>query len=573
MTKNAQTAIQVGQHSEAGVKGLNDDACGVHIPEEPALSLKGICTVIADGVSQSEGGREASETCVRGFLGDYYSTPDSWTVKTSGQKVLGAINRWLYSQSQKAYDTERAMLSTFSAMVFKSSTVHLFHIGDSRIYRLRDKDLEPLTHDHRILASGSKTYLGRAMGAELTLDIDYKSVPVEVGDMYALMTDGIYEFVPGQTIKKLLQEYKSNPDKAAKAIVARALENGSDDNVTCQVIRVDHLPHLNEEDFYQHLTELPFPPELEPGMTIDGYRVTRELHASSRTQIYVAQDTDTGQKVILKTPSVNYSDDPAYLDQFLHEEWVGRRINNDHVLKIIDTQRRRRFLYYTTEYIDGESLREWMNAHAKPELEDVRNIIEQIAAGLRHFHRLEMVHRDLKPENIMLDKQGKAIIIDFGSTRIAGTEESHTPYEKNNILGTMDFAAPEYFQGFSGSNRSDIYALGVIVYQMLTGSKLPYGNALKASNLKRVRYTSVKHYAPEIPLWMDMAIQKSVNLDPEKRYERLSEFVHDLSQPNTEFANQKYTPYIERNPVGFWRTTAVVMLILNLILLFFYIKS
>ena len=108
--------ISFKQCNEAGIKEKNDDACGIIVPPEPVLTDKGIAAVIADGVSSSEGGREASEICVQGFLSDYFSTPDSWTAKTSGQRVLGALNRWLHGKGQHVFGHAHGMITTLSAM-------------------------------------------------------------------------------------------------------------------------------------------------------------------------------------------------------------------------------------------------------------------------------------------------------------------------------------------------------------------------------------------------------------------------------------------------------------------------
>jgi len=567
MIKKAFTGIQAGQHSDAGLKPRNEDACRIEIPEEPLLGSKGICLVIADGVSRSEAGQDASEACANGFITDYYSTPDSWTVKTSAQKVLGSLNNWLYSQGKRSYESAGAMLTTFSTLIIKSGTAYIFHVGDTRIYRLRNNDLECLTEDHRTWGVGEKTYLGRAMGADAHVDIDFKSIPVEVGDVYMLATDGVYEYISNVDLRNCLRENASNPEQAARTLTKMALESGSTDNVTCQVMRVDRLPKQDEASFFRQLSDLPFPPFLEAGMTLDGYRIIRELHASNRTQIYVAQDTETNQRVIIKTPSVNFEDDPAFIDQFLHEEWIGKRIDNPHVLKIVDSERRRRFLYYVTEYIEGDTLQDWMRDNPRPSYIGVRDIAEQIASGLRAFHRLEMVHRDLKPANIVFDNSGRIVIIDFGSTKIAGIDESDVPFERNPMLGTMNYAAPEFFEGYTGSNRSDVYALGVICYEMLTG-QLPYGGPLTLSKLKRVRYKSIKHYNQEVPAWVDAAIQKSVSIDPDRRYTRLSEFIHDLGSANPEFMQKQHAPLMERNPLGFWRGLSALLFVMNLLLIY-----
>jgi len=524
------------------------------------LTSKGIAAVIADGMSGSEGGREAADACVQGFLNDYFSTPDSWTVETSGEKILSALNRWLYSQGQQQYGTNKGMVTTLSVMVIKSTTAYLFHVGDTRIYRLRNEEMEQMTTDHRVTMGSDKTYLSRAMGVDTHLDIDYRYFTVEQGDAYLLTTDGIHDFVDDTTLRRLLIENARTPEKGVGVLLRKAAANASNDNLSAQIVYVESLPAGDENEFYRKLTELPFPPPLEPGMVLDGYKILREIHASSRTQVYLALDTKTDDRVVLKTPSVNYDDDPAYIEQFLHEEWAGRRINSAHTLAIMDPHGRRQCLYYITEYIEGQTLRQWMNDHPDPSLKDMRDIVEQIARGLRAMHRQEMIHQDLKPENIMIDAQGVVKIIDFGSTKIAGIEEITSPLERDNILGTRNYTAPEYLKGYSGSNRSDIFSLGVVAYEMLCG-QLPYSKELTARNLGKLSYRSVIDAGAPVPTWVDGALRKAVAINPERRYGLLSELLHDLSQPNPEFSRGNKPPLIERNPVGFWRALAIFFML------------
>ena len=562
----SKLTVTAGHYSTQGVKESNEDACGIHVPDSSLLDTKGVAVVIADGVSSAEAGKEASETCVRGFLSDYYSTPESWTVKTSGQKVLGALNRWLYGRGQTAYGSGQGLLTTLSVMVIKSATAHLFHIGDTRIYRLRDGELKCLTRDHQTWAGREKAFLSRAMGADHSVDIDYRSLPVEVGDLYILTTDGVHEYIDPASMRRIIEADAPNLDRITRNLVTQALENGSQDNVTCQIVRIDDLPLQNEEEFYRQLTELPFPPPLETGQILDGYKIMRELHASNRTQVYLAIDTETNEKVIIKTPSVNFEDDPQYIDGFLQEEWAGRRINNLHVLKVIEPKRRRRFLYYITEFIEGQTLEQWMADHPLPDIQTVRPLVKQLVAGIRAFKRQEMVHQDLKPANIMIDKHGTVKIIDFGSTKIGGIQEVSAPIQRGGLLGTYDYAAPEYFEGYPGTHLSDIYSLGVIVYEMLTGH-LPYGGPLSERKLKKVKYIPARQHNPEIPAWVDGALEKATQLNPKLRYDLMSEFVADLSRPNPELIKASQ-PLLEKNPLAFWKALSAVLALINLILLY-----
>jgi serine/threonine protein phosphatase PrpC len=557
-----------GQHSEAGLKESNDDACGIRVPDAALLNTKGMAAVIADGVSGSEAGRKAANACVSGFLTDYFSTPESWRTGTSGEKVLTALNRWLYGQGHREYESARAMVTTLSVLVIKSATAHLFHIGDTRIYRMRRGKLECLTRDHRVLVGNDKNVLSRAMGIELHMEIDYRTAPVEPGDIFLLTTDGVHDFLKDVVLAEFLYSNSLQPETASHLIVERALAEGSNDNVTCQVVKVEQLPHHNEHEFYRQFSELPFPPPLEPGMVLDGYKIVRELHASKRTQVYLAVDTQTDHKVILKTPSVNYEDDPEYIDRFLHEEWAGRRVNSQHVLKVLEPHGRRQCLYYVTEFIDGWTLRQWMHDNPLPALEDVREITRQIAAGLRALHRQEMIHQDLKPENIMIDRYGTVKLIDFGSTKIAGIEEITTPIRHDNVLGTRNYTAPEYLQGYAGSNVSDIYSLGVIVYEMLTG-QLPYGKKeLTLRKLRHADYIPAVRHNPEVPRWVEKTLQKAVAIPRARRYPLLSEFIHDLTHPNPAFTREHAEPLIERNPLLVWKGIALLLFVLNLLLLY-----
>jgi serine/threonine protein kinase len=243
------------------------------------------------------------------------------------------------------------------------------------------------------------------------------------------------------------------------------------------------------------------------------------------------------------------------------EEWVARRIDSPHVLKPCLHSRRRNYLYVVTEFVDGQTLTQWMVDNPKPGLETVRGIVEQIAMGLRAFHRKEMLHQDIRPDNIMIDKTGTARIIDFGSTRITGVAEATPSTAREDILGTAQYTAPEYFMGESGSPRSDMFSLGVITYQMLTGN-LPYGaqiaKARTRSQFRKLRYKSAVDDISGIPAWIDGALRRAVHPDPYQRYESLSEYTFDLRDPNTKYLNPA-TPLMERNPLLFWKCTTIIL--------------
>lgn len=565
-------AISIGQYSDKGRKDTNQDFHGALIPVQPALGLKGIVIALADGISTSSVSRIAAESAIKSFLTDYYCTSDSWSVKTSAQRVIAATNAWLYSQtrrSQNPYDKDKGFVCTLSAMVLKSAAAHIFHIGDTRIYRVSENSLEQLTNDHRLAVSSEQSYLSRALGVNPQVEIDYRMLAIERGDTFLLATDGVYEHLDARFITDTIKIHAADLDRAARCLVEQAYTRGSSDNLTAQVVRIDTIPEADAGDAAEDATTLPLPPLLEPRSVFDGYKIIRKLHSSSRSHIYLAVDIESDSKVALKMPSIDLRGDPAYLKRFMMEEWVARRIDSAHVLKPSTVRAKKNFLYVVTEFIEGQTLTQWMIDNPKPQLETVREIVEQIAKGLRAFHRKEMLHQDLRPENIMIDRTGTVKIIDFGSTRVAGVAEVRSADTSDDILGTAQYTAPEYFLGERGSSQSDLFSLGVITYQMLTG-KLPYGagvaRARTKSQMNRLSYTPALNENADVAAWMDGALQRAVSLSPHKRYEQLSEFLHDLRHPNPAYLRP--TPLIERNPMLFWQVLSLLLFAINIVLLY-----
>lgn len=566
--------ISVGQHSDKGRKEVNQDFYGVVVPKAPLLGTKGAAIALADGIGSSDVSQIASEFAVRGMLEDYYCTSDAWSVKKSAERVLAATNSWLHSRTQKSqyrYEKDRGYVCTLSALVIKSRTAHIFHVGDTRIYRLQAANLEQLTTDHRVWVAGGQSYLSRAMGFNPRVEIDYLALPVEEGDVFVLATDGAYEHVDAAFIAGAVQGNRGDLDAVARTIVEEALRRGSDDNVTVQIAVVDQLPRQDPSALQQQAASLAPPPLLQARATLDGYRIQRELHGSHRSHIYLAEDEAGGSPVILKVPSVDLQADPAWRERFLMEEWVARRVDSPHVLKAAGHTRERSHLYVVMEYVEGQTLTQWMIDNPRPPLETVRGIVEQVAKGLQAFHRLEMVHQDLRPDNIMIDRTGTVKIIDFGATSVAGIQEMAGADAPPPILGTAQYSAPEYFLGQAGTDRSDMFSLGVITYQMLSG-RLPYGaevaKARTVAAQRKLRYQTVLDDNREIPVWIDAVLRRAVHPDPLRRQEALSEFVHDLRHPGAASAGGSTPALAQRHPVVFWKCVSAALALALLVVLF-----
>ncbi len=558
-------SVSIGQYSAAGAKPANQDFHGALVPTGASLRLKGVTLAVADGISSSPISAQASETAVKSLLTDYYATPDGWTVRTAATRVIAATNAWLHGQNTSVADINAGQVCTLSALILKGREAHILHVGDSRIQRVSGRGLEPLTEDHRMVLSPAESYLGRALGAETSVDVDYRRLPLRVGDIFLLTTDGVHEFADAETVHDALQA--PDLDAAARRIAEAALARGSDDNLTVQIARIDALPPA-QAGLALEVAELPIPPLPKAGDVIDGYRIVRPEHVTARSHVFLAADAE-GRKVALKIPASDTAQDTAYLRRFVLEEWIARRVTSAHVVSAPPDTRQRTALFVVSDWVDGITLRQWMTDHPQPTRDQMRGIIDQIAIGLRALHRREMIHQDLRPENVMIDAEGTVKIIDLGSATVAGVEEA-APGTLGELPGTYQYTAPEYLSGDAVSWRSDQYALGVIAYEMLTG-RLPYGAQVarvrSRSDQQRLHYATARDDDTGVPDWMDAALRRAVHPDPLKRYDALSEFVADLKRPGTGWNAARHVPLAERNPVRFWQGVSALLALLCLVLI------
>ena len=543
---NAKLAVSYGGASLAGRRTVNEDAFAA----SPPHPLKGAVAVIADGLSSCERADKASQTAVTEFIDEYLATPETWSVKTSAARVLNALNRWFCHHD--------GMATTVSALVAKGRTAHIFHVGDSRVYRLRGGDLEQLTRDHL-----RRTTLTNALGTELDLQVDYHVEDLLAGDVFVLTTDGVHGVLPTQRLRHrvtaALAEH-GTLERASRAVLDAAFQHGSEDNLSCLLMRVEQMPDEDIDEAHRRLTRQVIPPVLPAGARIDGYRVVRTIASGTRSHIYLVEDPD-GRRLALKAPSESFAEDAVYLDGFIREEWIGKRIDHPGVMKILPRPESR-FLYLVAEHIEGQSLRQWILDNPQPAIDDVRRMVGDIAKALRAFQRLQIVHGDLKPENVMIDRDGNAKIVDFGTARIQGFDEQGDVVQATHPAGSVGYVAPECLQGQQPTHSADIYALGVVAYEMLAGSlphKPPLAQDAKA-HLNRPYRPLAKAGRADVPKWVDLALAKATAQNPINRYEALSELTTDLSHPNPELVRRaESAPLLEKNPALFWQLLSATL--------------
>lgn len=568
--------IAYGGHSMVGAKPRNEDAFAVILPSGQSRLDKGAIASIADGISGGDNAQIASQTAVGTFIQDYLSTPESWDVKTSASRVLTSLNSWLYYQGQTALARHNGFVTTFSSVIIKSATAHLLHCGDSRIYRWRDGHLLQLTADHTLLQAGGNVTLTRALGMDTDLKVDYQQRNIRVGDVLMLTTDGVHETLKSLQLTELLQPLQFDSvlqagegansvlEKQARSLTHGALEAGSSDNLTCLLLMVLELPAEDIDESQRKLHELVIPPVLQPGHKLDGYNIQRVLHSGSRSNVYLATHPRHRQKFVIKAPALTFTEAPHYLEAFIREQWVGRRVDSAALMRIHEPVPDSRFLYHICEYIEGCTLRQWIHDHPQPPLQDVRSLAKQIANCLQVLQRQGMMHRDLNPDNLMVTPDGVVKLINFGTVHVSGIKDITRKAADSEPVATARYMAPEYLFGEQDMARSDIFSFGVIVYELLTGSlpyELPQATS-RGGDYNHWRYQSACDKRQDLPRWLDLALRKACAANAGERYSALSEFVHDLEVPNTELmAGYESLPIYRRNPVRFWQMVSLGLVV------------
>ncbi|MBE3640299.1 bifunctional protein-serine/threonine kinase/phosphatase [Mangrovicoccus algicola] len=546
--------VTIGQHSSAGTKPVNQDFHGAALPAGAALRFKGVALALADGISPSPVSREAAELAVAALTGDYYDTPEAWDTATAARRVIGAINAWLCGLNRGIEDPDRGHVCTLAALILKGRQAHVLHVGDSRVARVAGASLEPLTEDHLVPGPGGGR-LSRALGMDPALRIDHGRFPAAAGDIFVLTTDGVHGVLPAREIARLAAG--AWPQAAAEAIVAAALAAGSTDNLTVQVARVEGLA---DEALPPGPGLLPPARLPAPGEILDGMRILRQVHASPRSHVFLALLPD-GPRAALKIPAGEITADPALLARFAMEEWVARRVCSPHLAGVPELPAPRSALYALSNWVEGVTLRQWMTDHPRPDLNAVRDIAGQIARGLRALHRRRMVHQDLRPENVMIDPDGTVRLIDLGSVAVAGVEEA-APGLLGPLPGTLQYTAPEYFTGEALDWRADLYALGAITCEMLTG-RLPYGTHVARIRSRRdqarLTWQPLRDGPVAVPEWMEAAIRRACHPDPLRRQDALGDFIAGLTAPPPGWIPPRHRPLMQRDPLRFWQAVSAIL--------------
>ncbi|WDY56460.1 bifunctional protein-serine/threonine kinase/phosphatase [Pseudomonas sp. PSKL.D1] len=545
--------LSFAQASATGPRAENQDALRLVTPAPELAASKGYLFALADGVSQCADGGLAARASLQALAMDYYATPATWAVAQALDRLLIAQNRWLRAQGNQP------LLTTLSALILRGRRFTLAHVGDCRAYRWHDGRLHCLSEDHVWDQPGMHHVLKRALGLDQHLLVDYLDGELYAGECFLLLSDGVWASLGDQHIQTVLRE---QPDLqlAVDTLVASAHHNGSQDNASALLVRVDQLGETNLGDTLAQLQQWPLPGVLRDGQAFDGWQVETCLARSRQSLLYRVHD-DQGQPWLLKTLPTEREQEPLAAQGLMLEEWFLRRVAGRHFPEVHPASQRQH-LYYVMREHKGRTLASQFDDQGPLALGHWLEVARQLLQGVGVLHRRNLLHRDIKPENLHLGEDGQLRLLDFGLAYCPGLTED----PQHEVPGTPSYIAPEAFDGQPPSPRQDLYAVGVTLYYLLTGH-YPYGEVEAFQRPRFGQPVNAARYRPDVPEWLQHNLQQAVATDPTQRFETAEQWLLLLERGDRQEVNNRPRPLLEREPVKVWRTLALGALLLNLLLL------
>ncbi len=556
--------VRIGFHSAQGSRPANEDFVAAYLGSEGQRLRYGVTLAVADGAGGAAGGRVAAELATRTFIDGYYGLPETIGASQAAAAAIEAANRWIFAQG-KSDPALRGMACTLTALILRGRRAHVVHVGDTRLYRLRERRLTQLTSDHTLDRPDTKHILLRAVGAEASIRADYTADAVQPHDRFLLCSDGLHGSLRNAQICDLLLAH-GTPEEASRVLVNAALAAGSSDNVTALVADVIGLPITDHIELQEAIAGLPILPPPSPGDIVDNFELGDVLANGRYSRLFKAKDLDHHRDVVIKFPKPNVAEELTLRLAAMREIWVPSRVRSPWVGEIIElAPQRQSRLYSVMPYYDGETLEQRLSR--RPGISPTVGIpiAVQLAKAIATLHRAGIVHRDIKPDNVIVRPDGGLRLVDLGVVYLPKMEDFPTA----DTPGTPSYMAPELFEGQQGDVQSDQFALGVTIYRMFSGGAYPYGEIEPFSRPRFGKPASLLRHRPELPVWLDTVIAKAIAVDPARRFADTIEFGFELENGAAHGRKISYRPQslYERNPVLVWQIVSLILLALLMIAL------
>ena len=571
--------VYAGRTSPGPVRANNEDCLDYWQPDLPeGWRTRGAVAILADGVGGHGNGEIASRLACDRARQAFVEAKPGTTPNQLLWQMFNAANLAVYDAGMHNR-AEGRMLTTLTISVFRNNEVMIGHVGDCRVYLIQQGRIRRITSDHsyagvqlklgivtveEAASSQLRSVLTRTIGQDPVIRLDYHTAVVNRGDKLVQCTDGLWCFLTEQEIYDIV--CKNPPEEACARMIELAEKRGGDDNLTAQVIQIESVERLSYYrglPIYQKVDGNQMGTEPEVGQLLDGrFQITDLISRSGMASIYKAIDVKDNRTVALKVPFMQYESDPGFYSRFKREQEIGVALNHPYILRVEPDEGNRSRPYLVMELLEGQTLGHLMRSVRPLPVNDALKIASRICEALHYMHEHDVVHRDLKPENIMICNDGSIRIMDFGIAKYEGqrrlTFGGFTP-----TMGTPDYMAPEQVRGKRGDRRTDIYSLGAILYEMVTGS-VPFEGATPFV-IMNARLTgdpvAPRQKNPQITPQVEEIILRAMARNPQERYQTALEMKHDLDHPDqvhvTGRAERLETPAAWK---GRWRGMRLVVL-------------
>ena len=270
--------------------------------------------------------------------------------------------------------------------------------------------------------------------------------------------------------------------------------------------------------------------ELQPGARLDQFTIVREIGQGAFSDVFLAEDS-TGRQVVLKCPHETIMGDVSTFDRFRRELDISRHLHHPGIQRSLEFTTDRSRPYMVMEYVEGETLRAYLHREKRLSVDQAVDFGRQLASAMAYAHSQGVFHRDLKPENVLVTPEGRLVVTDFGVALMAGARRLTWRWF-STALGTPDYMSPEQIQGKRGDARTDVYAIGVILFEMLAG-RVPWegDNALSVmSQHLNAPVPALHELNPDVPPPIEGIVRKCLRKAPDERYEDAASLESDLEK-------------------------------------------
>lgn len=512
-----------------------------------------IIAVLADGLGSSKAGGLAARRAVDMLVDYYLSRPQAWSPRRALTEFATQINRVLHEESHAIHGSSE-LLCTLSAVALEGGRLYGFNVGDSPVYLWHQDTLRQLSQAHTLSQPGMNHVLTRAIGLEPSVEPTPFECDLADGDMVVLCSDGVSNALSTDSLSALLTRRA-----AARTIVSAALEAANEnpelgDDASAVVLEI------TQRGWSGAAAPRPLEvlPALRTGERVDNYQLVRSLQEGDR--VWLAQ-RDDGERHVLKFPSLEAGTDEVRADAFIRELWRAARIDSPDFARAT-TSSEGSLRYYAMEFVDAPTLREALKRQSL-RVEDTVELGRFLLRACQYLIARDLVHGDIKPDNILVlgdSSSPRFKLIDFGSTAEV--------FSVTTRAGTPSYLAPERFHGGALSERTELFSVGVTLYEALTRT-YPYG---EIERFQTPRFESQPkppaRLNPAIPPWLETILLRAITPDAPHRYQHFSEMAYDLDHPETVTAyTRRDAPLLERDPLRFYKCLSFALFLTVIVLI------